>query len=275
MDIDRGCPTALADTRRGGTRPNSFSAPTDAEMAKARAALAKLIKGGDIAADAKDFGFEVVPLDTWPDAVLVREIDGRHRGGGAYVVRKNSTSSLIVQAPHTFYDEGTFPLACEFFQRTKARALYINTTHRYKSAPESSGKFPADVAHAPVTIFQSATEGAVDAIPKLSIVQLHGFADRKLGGRAVVSTGEKKQGGPYVAKVASALEAVVGPKILKYPDDTNELGATTNVQGSIVRRAGGSFLHVEMADNLRRDLVGDATLRQKALDALAGAIVNP
>lgn len=275
LDVDTGCPTALAETRRGGTRPNSFIPPTDADMAKAKAALAKLLKGGDITADAKEFGFEVVPLDSWPDAVLVRETGDRKRGGGAYVIRKNATSNLIVQAPHTFYDEGTFPLACEFFQRTKARALYINTTHRYKSAPEANGQHPADVAHSPTTIFQAATEGAIDALGKPSIVQLHGFADRKLGGRAVVSTGEKKQGGPYVAKVAGALEAVVGPKVLKYPDDTNELGATTNVQGSIVRRAGGAFLHIEMADTLRRDLIRDASMRQKALDALAGAVANP
>jgi hypothetical protein len=272
LDIDTGCPAALAETRKGGTRPNSFTAPSDADMAKAKAAMTKLLKGGDIAADAKEFGFEVVPLDTWPDAVLVRELPSKKRGGGAYVVRKNSTSNLIVQAPHTFYDEGSFPIACDFFQRTKARAFYINTTHRYKSAPESGGQHPADVAHSPTTLFQAATEGAIDAVPKLSVVQLHGFADRKLGARAVVSVGEKKPGNPYVAKVASALEAVVGPKILKYPEDTGELGATTNVQGSIVRRSGGKFLHIEMDDGLRKDLVGDAALRGKALDALANAV---
>ncbi len=275
LDTDTGCPAALAETRRGGTRPGSFVAPGEADMKAARAAVAKLLRGeatGDVAA----FGFEVVPLEGWGDAVLLREVGGKKRGGGAFVVRKGSASTLVVEAPHTFYDEGTFPLACEMFQRTKARALFINTTHRYKSAPQTTdGKHPADVAHAPATLFQSATEGAVDAIPKLSVIQLHGFADRKVGARAVVSTGEKKPGGPIVARVAKAFEAVVGPRILRYPEDTSELGATTNVQGSIVRRAGGQFLHIEMDDVLRRDLGRDAALRGKAIDTLAASFTNP
>jgi hypothetical protein len=274
LDVDTGCPAMLAETRTGGTRPGSFVAPSDADMAKAKSALTKLLKGGDVAADAKEFGFEVVPLEGWPDAVLLREMKDRRHGGGAYVVRKGSSSNLLVQAPHTFFDEGTFPLACELFQRTKARALYINTAHRYKASPPGGDRAAADVAHSPQTLFQAATEGAADAVSKISVVQLHGFADRKLGGRAVVSTGEKNAGSPYVAKVAAALEAVVGPKILKYPEDTSELGATTNVQGAVIRRAGGRFLHIEMADGLRRDLGGNASLRAKALDALAAVVAN-
>jgi len=125
-------------------------------------------------------------------------------------------------------------------------------------------------------MFQAATEGAVDAIPRTSVVQLHGFAERGVGGRAVVSTGEKRAGSPLVARSSRALEAVVGPRILKYPEDTNELGATTNVQGVVVRRAaGGQFLHVEMEEGLRRDLLRDAALRGRALDAIGAAISGP
>ena len=32
LESEGGCPAALAETRRGGTRPNSFVAPTDAEI---------------------------------------------------------------------------------------------------------------------------------------------------------------------------------------------------------------------------------------------------
>jgi len=75
--------------------------------------------------------------------------------------------------------------------------------------------------------------------------------------------------------VARAIEEIVGPRVLKYPEDTSELGATTNVQGAIVRRAGGQFLHIEMADGLRRDLLRDAALRAKVLDALGAALAGP
>ncbi len=275
LEIMGECPAALAETRRGGTVQGAYVPPTEDELKAIRTAAAKLLRGepaGNVAA----FGFEVVALEGWSDAVLLRELAGKRRGAGAYVVRKKSTSSLVVQAPHTFYDEGTFPLACELFQRTNARALFINTVHRYKGAPKGTdGNHPSDMAHAAASMFQSATEAAVEVVPRLSVVQLHGFADRKLGARAVVSTGEKKRGAPAVARVASALEAVVGPRILKYPDDTSELGATTNVQGAIVRRASGQFLHIEMEDGLRRLLLRDPALRGRWMSALGTTLGEP
>jgi hypothetical protein len=275
LDVDTGCPAALAATRHSGARPGSYVAPSEDDRRAAHAAVAKLLRS-EAVGDAASFGYEVVPLEGWSDAVLLREIDGKKRGGGAYVVRKGSSSSLVVQAPHTFHDEGTFPLACELFQRTRARALFINTVHRYKaSSAGADGKHPSDMAHAVASTFQAATEAAVEVVPSLTVVQLHGFADRKLGARAIVSSGERRNGAPLVARVAKNLEEAVGPRILKYPEDTSELGATTNVQGAVVRRANGQFVHIEMDDVLRRDLLRDATLRGKALDALGNAVQGP
>lgn len=237
--------------------------------------MARLLRGEN-ASDTASFGFEIAPLEGWSDTVLLREAGDERRGGGAYVVRKGGASSLIVQAPHTFYDEGTFPLACELFHRTRARALFINTVHRYRGAAAGpDGKHPSDVAHAADSMFQALTEAAVDALPKLVVVQLHGFAEREIPARAVVSAGTRRPGAGVVARGARALEDVVGPRVLRFPEDTGELGATTNVQGAIVRRAGGLFLHVEMAEGLRRDLLRDASLRGRALDAIGNSVTAP
>jgi len=272
LDVDTGCPAALAETRRNGTRPNSYAAPSTEERGIARGLMARLLRGEKVD-DAASLGFEITTLEGWPDTVLLREAGDKRRGGGAYVVRKGGQSSLIVQAPHTFYDEGTFPLACEFFQRTHARALFINTVHRYRASPaDDKGNHPSDVAHSPNSLFQAFTEGAVDAIPKIAVVQLHGFAERNIPARAVVSAGEKRAGAAIVASAARALEGAVGPRVLRYPEDTNELGATTNVQGAVVRRAGGLFLHIEMEGGTRRDLLRDASMRAKALDAIGASV---
>lgn len=267
------CPAALADTRRDGTRPNSYVEPTDDERRAARAAMSAMIKSGTTG-DLAAFGFEEVPLEGWPGTVLWRE--KQRRGGGAYVVRKGSPSTLLVEAPHTFYDEGTFPLACDLFQRTKARGLFINTVHRYKaSEKDARGQHPSDVAHNPNALFQAMTEGVVDAVPKLTVVQLHGFANHEVSAKAVVSSGEKKGGAPLVARVQQALEQAIGGRVVKFPEDTNELGATTNVQGMAVRRSGGRFVHIEMEDVLRRDLNNDAALRAKAFGALGSVLLEP
>jgi hypothetical protein len=60
--------------------------------------------------------------------------------------------------------------------------------------------------------------------------------------------------------------------VKKYPEDSGELGATTNVQGQIVRASGGRFLHVEIEASLRRGLLTDARLRASMLDAIASAL---
>jgi hypothetical protein len=77
-----------------------------------------------------------------------------------------------------------------------------------------------------------------------------------------------------VSRVTAALGAVV-PGVKAYPADSGELGATTNVQGQFVRRAGGRFLHVELEATLRTRLLADSRLRASAFSALAGALAEP
>ncbi len=269
------CPAALADTRRDGARAGAFTAPTDAERGAIKRAVARLL-AGDKNVDTAAFGFETATIAEWPGTLLLRERDGQRRGGGAYVVRVGTASSLVVQAPHTFYDEGTFPLACAFFAQTGARMLAINTAHRYKAAPVVGDLHPADVAHAPNTLFQGVTEGAIEALKeRITLVQLHGFANREVDAQAVVSSGDRRADAALVARVAAKLEAITQPRILRFPLDTKELGATTNIQGPLVRAAGGHFIHVEMSDDLRRELARDSDFRNRAFAALFDALSPP
>jgi hypothetical protein len=272
------CPASLVEARQGGALPNRFVAPTDDERAGMRALFARLLAVrdaaaiGDARADAARIGFEIVEPPDMPGTVVLREVESRRHGGGAYLVRLGSSARLVVQTPHTFYDEGTLPLGCAYFTQVNARALFVNTVHRYKGAQEDAqGQYPADVAHAPGTLFQAATEAAIATIKPISVVQLHGFAAREPKARAVVSTGDKRPN-PLVGRVAKALEGTAGAPILRYPEDTAELGATTNVQGTIVRAAGGRFVHVEMDETLRKDLQGDAALRTRTFAALTEAL---
>jgi hypothetical protein len=268
-NVDDGvvCPQLLVATRSLASRPGSYVVPSESERQAARAAFQAVLQGAT--PDLGAFGFESTPVPEWPGVVLLRERADRKRGGGAYLVRTGSASTFVVQAPHTFYDEGTFPLACDLFQRSQARALFVNTTHRYKSAPETrDGEHVADVAHAPDSLFLAMTEGLSAALPRVDVIQLHGFSNRESDARAVVSAGERRPGSKLVATARAAFEGVVGPRILAYPEDSNELGATTNVEGMVIRRGGGRFLHIEMDHDLRRTLNSDAALRARALDAL-------
>jgi hypothetical protein len=255
--------------------------PTAAERDAIRAAIASLIKSGAAARAVAEqrvtaIGFEIVDVADLPSVVLIRESESRRRGGGAYLVRFGSRpSQLAVEAPHTFFDEGTLPLACDLFARTNAVALFVNTAHRYKSSPpDARGDHPSDVAHSADSLFQAATEGLIEAVPAPTVVQLHGFAGRANDTSLVLSAGEKRGGDELVTRAQAALARVV-TGVKKYPEDAGELGATTNVQGQIVREAGGRFLHVELESGLRRQLLADMRLRASLLDALATSLAEP
>ena len=271
------CPAALLSARRGGTEPGRYVVPSEADRVAMGNAAEKLVREGvaardDVATLVMTAGFELVDVGELPGVVLLRERESSKRGGGAYLFRIASKSRLFVEAPHTFFDEGTLPLACELFQRSLAHALFIETAHRYKSAiATEDGGFPADVAHSSDSLYQAVTEGVMRATPNARVVQLHGFAARDADASIVLSSGEKSKS-TLVDRAQARLVDVLGKGVLRFPEESVELGATTNVQGDAVRRAGGEFLHVEIVAPLRRDLLSNPQLRASFLAALAAAL---
>jgi hypothetical protein len=106
------------------------------------------------------------------------------------------------------------------------------------------------------------------------VIQHHGFGGHGRGTSVILSAGERADGDPLVARAAAALSGVLTQGVRIFPDDASELGATTNVQGAAVRAAGGRFLHVEMAAELRDRLLADGALRGRFLSALVTALAG-
>lgn len=275
------CPAGLVSARRGGSDPDRYRVPRGAERAALADLVARVVTGGAaararLASEAAALGFNIDDVPEWPDTVLLRELPEKRRGGGAYVLRLAGSSTLVVQAPHTFFDEGTLPLGCELFARTGAAAFFIETAHRYKSAAaDEDGQHPADVAHAADSLFQAATEGLLRAMPNVTLVQVHGFASRDSGAEVVLSTGTKRPKGDLLARTQRALSPLGLGRIARFPDESSELGATTNVQGTLVRARGGRFLHIEMSSGVRKNLLANGELRARFFDALAGSVADP
>lgn len=275
------CPAGLDSARRGGSDPDRYRVPRDADRAAMTDLIARLVTGGaamraSLGAAAAALGFSIDDVPEWPGTVLLRELPAGRRGGGAYVLRLASASTLIVQAPHTFFDEGTLPLGCELFARANAAAFFIETAHRYKSAEvDEDGDHPADVAHASDSLFQAATEGLLRAMRNVTLVQVHGFASRESGAEIVLSAGTKRPTGDLLSRVQRALATLGLGRIARYPDESTELGATTNVQGALVRARGGRFLHAELSSGVRANLLANAELRARFFEALARSLAGP
>ncbi len=270
-----------ADARRHDRAGFRFTPPDAARLARLRALAADIVRAlgpgspppalrDRAAADGLDLA---LARDAAGDVWVLRESAGRREGTGLYAFRPEG-APICVQAPHTFFDEGTGPIALAVFADVKGACLFVNTVHRH--APSSGGEFLADVAHADRTAFRAVTQGMLESA-RWSIVQLHGFGERDDVGRdvaAVVSDGgsARCKGSP-AARLRHALARRLAPgRVLLHGVDTRALGGTTNIIGADTRRAGGLFLHIELSAAARRRLRdgGAAPLSAALAEALGG-----
>jgi hypothetical protein len=227
-----------------------YAAPAAARLTKVRELFAALGRGlapgappAALVARAREAGLELVHgSDEAGELWIVREPAGRRGGDGLYALRPGGFP-VCVQAPHTFFDEGTGDVAVALFRTLGASCLSVNTVHRRE----------VDVAHAEASVFLAATEGLV-AGARWPIVQVHGFGKNPAvpaGVVAVVSEGTRT---PRLALRLQALLSRDHGRVLLFPRDTRALGATTNREGHCARAAGVGFLHLEMSMAWRRTL---------------------
>ncbi len=204
---------------------------------------------------------------------VLRERPGARRGAGTYLFRAAPAPGrvLILQAPHAYYDIDTGPIAARLFFTGTGQALFTNTLHRYRAAPGPTrrvSRSAADVAHAPSHLFAAATAAAAGSA-SVTVVQLHGFADRDAGAQLIVSAGDSHGATPLARAAARALTGAL-PDVALYPEQIRVLGGTTNVQ----KRALGDddeFLHLEMSRGVRRTLLREPRALEALRSALEGA----
>ncbi|MEJ7602902.1 MAG: hypothetical protein WKG01_33750 [Kofleriaceae bacterium] len=236
-------------------------------------------------ADATAAGFQ---LEDWQLGGqrywALLELPGRARGAGAYFFRVAPTvageddNEILLQAPHAYFDLGTGMLAARLFfsppEGARPRALFTNTIHRYQSSPgtrEKRADSPSDVAHNPEHGYTTATVAYAQSGSHVRVIQLHGFAkvtdddssddDDVVQAQpieAVVSAGDRAGSSPLSGALATELGKTFGGEIRRYPEDVKKLGATTNVQGRMLRKIPGArFVHIEMSPKLRARLAKD------------------
>lgn len=157
-----------------------------------------------------------------------------------------------------------------WFRESGARAAMWATHHRFRARPgelREDPVHPADVSAEPGSLFQAMTLAIASADLDLRVVQVHGYAAASARGLdAVVSSGDRRA--PPLA-VGERLDAVL-ERVGVYGLDTAELGGTRNVQGRLLARWPGRFLHLELAPSTRVRLADDAVARATITSALEG-----
>ena len=264
--------------RRGGRRSIHYVEPQEREEHAFTEWVAAVARGAQ-----KDTEPTVNP----PSGFVLQRFQGgmwllsegqQRRGAGAVVIRIGPAAPMLVEAPHTFFDSGTLPIALAVFERQHARALLVNTAHRYvarlgkepeqNAREEDSTASISDVAHTKRSFFLAAHNALLAVDPGAWTVQLHGFQDASAKGVDVILSASVTNAD--TTPVARELGDLLGAASVRtYPDEIKVLGALTNIQAESSKRAGAPFLHIEMSRSLRDKLVADTTLRSRFAAAIA------
>jgi hypothetical protein len=191
---------------------------------------------------------------------LLREDVSHRRGRGVYVFRNQAPKSqpMLLQSPHVYFDIGTGTIALAAFladTSNATQALFGNTAQRYGGADDSvETENPSDVAHNSGHPFHLATLAVLESSP-VAIVQLHGFGPNGNPDVAsIVSSGRTAASTTATVAIASAMSGLGFGRVIRFPEQTTALGATTNVQGIAARRLGQPFANVELSASLRETL---------------------
>jgi hypothetical protein len=267
---------------RGGYVPAN---PADVE--RAQAVFERLLQGErmpETDAELTSMGFQRRSLTLAESQLTVIIEDPDHRTGKGFFVLADALSApsdrplVMLQAPHRFHDHFTGTIAARLFADGLGagafQAAAWNTVPRF--AQQDGRRMDADLAHIPSTYFNAFTRAFATVHPDSRVVQLHGYdVMRRRPGPARESVAIVSAGVPepthHATSVARCLADRLSPElVLLYPNDTRELGATTNQNAAALRETGhDGFVHLELSRSLRLRLLQDPTLRTQVIPCLA------
>lgn len=257
------------DDALSGSRCERYRQPAEQQLLQAQSLFRQLLS------------------DTWPDADRLRSawtelgyrwesitVDGVRfwlahesgpdcRGHGVYLFRADSRSELVLQIPHRYADRGTGDIGLAVVRAVDVRVATFNTTPRYNNNDDQD-EHVVDVAHAEANYFSALARAVAHTRPQAWLVQLHGFASAKRrtpagqGADMILSAGVPWPGAA-VRTLRDCLEPLAPDAVRLYATEVDELGATRNAQGRVLRAAGHpGFMHIEMSERLRERLLGNA-----------------
>jgi hypothetical protein len=250
-------------------RDGSYQEPGRDELNQAERLFKQTLAAGDDVSELvrawKELGFDLAPVShKGADVLVLEEAPARKTGRGFYVFRRSRSEAIALEAPHSWNDLHTGPIAFRLFEEAPIKAGAWNTVTRKEG----------DLAHVSSSYFQAFTRAFGESYRTGLVVQLHGFEAAKRTGKvaeeadAVVSGGTRTPPG-WLLDLGKRMKEKWTERARLYPQDVHELGGTTNVQGQMLRSLGNDgFLHLEMALGLRKRMREEPTLRDAFLKCL-------
>lgn len=267
------------DALYANSRCERYIGATPAELLHAKTLFVRALKGERL--DDPDYKQQWLDLKfDWMPVVIgegrwwvAREYSTTCRGQGFYIFNEQHTSINLLQIPHRFNDSGTGRIASHWVRGNSMSAIAWNTTPR---TTLDAAQNKADLAHRWDNYFVPLTQAYAEVYPAGRIIQLHGFSSDKrrtpAGRQAsiIVSAGHSWPGNE-ARGLQTCLKAGLKGKVLLFPYEVKELGATRNVQGRFMRSLGhNGFVHLEFSNALRKRLKNN----HGALDAIGQCLLQ-
>lgn len=264
----------IRDARAEGEAPaTTYQAPPSPARATLRTFAAVTARGANASAPR---AFEVIRYDLDAGLVVLR---GTELGAGVYALRTREARPVLVIVPHSFWDTHTLLIGRALFDSLAARALLVNTIHRYRGARcalpgaddvEKDEYCASDMAHAPDSYFQAVHEGLHSAFPDALTLAVHGFRRAEREPDVILSAaGTDTDLAPFLRTLTALYGA---ERVRAFPDQIGRLGGTTSVQARYLRRSGGHMVHVELSRELRDRLQADPAQLSRFARAFADAL---
>jgi len=260
-------PEAWLKSTRGGKAP----ALQTAELKAAEQLFTRTFNLGMSDALVRDWqkiGFELTLITHQGEKIAaLRELPGQKRGRGAYLIRQQSLSTPLLQAPHRYFDKRSGKLVMQLFLQSPFKAVAWNTVHRKK----------ADLARQQNSYLTAFARAQTASLPESLLIQVHGYSSSQRNtpsGREaalILSAGHHWPSNRH-RRLADCLQQRVSNKAMLFPMQTRELGGTLNPVASALHQAGFDiFVHLELSASLRQQLADDIRLRNELATCLSEA----
>ncbi|MCX5861933.1 MAG: hypothetical protein NTW27_07410 [Deltaproteobacteria bacterium] len=254
--------------------------PKDGELEKAQELFAQTLRGetgSGLASAWASLGFNLVRARHEDSTFLVlMEKKNEKRGRGFYLFRDIPERKRYLIIPHRFTDEGTGKIGLSMFLEGKFPAAAWNTARRYPKGDPTN--MTCDMARLPRTYFTAFTQALAETFPDAFQIQIHGFLASKRRTQAgesadmVISGGDDKPG-QELLELRKCLESSHLGTVRVYPVDIQELGATGNISGQLLRNLGRkTFIHFEISHELREKLKANRNMRTIFMKCLDGTL---
>jgi hypothetical protein len=199
------------------------------------------------------------------DFTVLMEDENQKYGRGFFLFPEKPQQPIALFLPHRFTDEMTGAIGLSMGLENSFTVIAWNTVKR-----RGGGEPPAywDLAKLRHSYFVALTKAFARGVPNGYHVQLHGYETEKrrtaAGDQsdAIVSAGANHPRGE-ISRLKDCLKEKGFGRILVYPTDVHELGATKNVSGIVLREMGNrGFVHIEMNVELRKRLKDEREVRR-------------